>query len=417
MGKDKERKAKARADGEGSLFQRKDGAWIAQVAAQNPDGSRKIVQRVRQTQGDARRALTDLKSKQDSHRLVVTGKATVRDWLNTWLEEFIRPNRAPRTYTSYYNVLRLHLSDKIGKLPLAKLAAEDVQRQLNYVASTQEHGRTADLLRAVLRSAFNKAVKLRRMDMNPVLGTDPVNYTPQETATLSADEAIRFLEAAEHDRLGALFIIALSLGLRKGEAIGLKPEDVDLDRRMIYVRRSLQWVKLPDEKQGHWNERPPKRNSKRSLPMTESIYRAVVRHIARRLEDAAKVKAWKGCGYLFTSVTGAPLHERNVSEAFYALCGRAKVPAIRFHDTRHSCGTLLHVQGADPFIIQTVLGHSQLSTTRRYTHVPVEVTKAAVTGLESLFEVTRDKRKAEEEKKRAAAEQVPAERVPTQQVQ
>lgn len=227
---EKHKKPKARADGEGSLFQRKDGAWIAQVAVQNADGSRKIIQRVRQTQGDARRALTDLKSKQDSHRLVVTGKATVRDWLNTWLEEFIRPNRAPRTYSSYYNVLRLHLSDKIGKLPLARLAAEDVQRQLNYVATTQEHGRTADLLRAVLRSAFSKAVRLRRMDTNPVLGTDPVNYTPQETATLTADEAIRFLEAAENDRLGALFIIALSLGLRKGEAIALKPEDVHLGR-------------------------------------------------------------------------------------------------------------------------------------------------------------------------------------------
>jgi integrase len=315
---------------------------------------------------------------------------------------------------SYHSVLKL-LSDKIGKMPLARLAPEDVQRQLNYVASTEEHGRTADLLRAVLRSAFNNAVRLRRMDMNPVLGTDPVHYTPQDMATLTADEAIRFLEAAEHDRLGALFIIALSLGLRKGEAIGLKPEDVDLDGRMIHVRRSLQWVKLPNEKQGHWNERPPKRSSKR-LPMTESIYHAVVRHIARREQDATTVKAWKDSGYLFTSVTGAPLHERNVSEAFYALCDRAKVPAIRFHDTRHSCGTLLHVQGADPFIIQTVLGHSQLSTTHRYTHVPIEVTKAAVAGLESLFEVTREKRKAEEEK-RAAAEQVPTRQVPTQQVQ
>lgn len=79
-------------------------------------------------------------------------------------------------------------------------------------------------------------------------------------------------------------------------------------------------------------------------------------------------------------------------EAFHRVCDAAKVPRIRLHDTRHSCGTLLHVQGADPFIIQRVLGHSQLSTTRRYTHVPIEVTKKAVSGLESLFEEARKTR-------------------------
>jgi site-specific recombinase XerD len=88
---------------------------------------------------------------------------------------------------------------------------------------------------------------------------------------------------------------------------------------------------------------------------------------------------------VFVSVLGAPLHERNVSESFHLICDRAKVPRIRFHDARHSCGTLLHVQGADPFIIQKVLGHSQLSTTKRYTHVPIQVTKTALDGLESLF--------------------------------
>lgn len=116
------------------------------------------------------------------------------------------------------------------------------------------------------------------------------------------------------------------------------------------------------------------------------------------------MKNWKDSGYLFTSVLGAPLHERNVSVMFHALCDRAKVPSIRFHDTRHSCGTLLHAQHASPFIIQTVLGHSQLSTTRRYTHVDAEVAKAAITDLDSMFETTRDKRKAEEERQRAAAQ-------------
>ena len=94
-------------------------------------------------------------------------------------------------------------------------------------------------------------------------------------------------------------------------------------------------------------------------------------------------------------MTGAPLHERNASDAFYAVCDLAKVPRIRFHDTRHICGTLLHAQGATTFTIQTVLGHSQLSATKRYTHVPIEVTKTALDGMESLMEGTR--KKAEEQ--------------------
>ena len=378
--------AKRRGNQEGSIYQRKDGRWTAQVTFIGADGKRKVITRCFQNQTKARRELTKLKAKQDAHQLVITGRATVRSWLDVWLESFIKPNRAPRTYVSYHDLLEQHLPARLANQPLSKLAPEDLQRHFNLI-SGEGHPRTAELLRAVLRSALNKAVRLRRMETNPVLGTDPVKYTLQETATFTAEEGRRFLDAAEGDRLGALFMIALSLGLRKGEVIGLKPEDVDLEQRVLHVRRSLAWVKLPGAEQGEWIEREPKRGSFRDVPMTETIYRALVRHLARRQEDAMAVgEKWKDSGYLFVSVLGAPLHERNVSQAFNLVCDRAKVPRIRFHDTRHSCGTLLHVQGADPFIIQKVLGHSQLSTTRRYTHVPVAVTKTALDGLESLFQ-------------------------------
>jgi integrase len=375
-----------RGPNEGSVYQRADGRWCAQVSVWDKDGRRRLVGRYARTQGQARRLLTELKSKQDAHRLVVGGKtATVRAWLDIWLETFIKPNRAPRTYQSYYGLLKEHIPDRIGALPLTKLAPETLQQHFTAIAASGL-GRTGELLRAVLRSAFNKAVRLRRMESNPMLGTDPVKYLQQESRTFTAEEGRRFLDAAADARLGALFMIALSLGLRKGEAIGLKPEDIDLEHRIVHVRRSLAWVKLPGEERGRWIEREPKRGSVRDLPLTETLYRALVRHLARRQDEAfAAGERWNDSGYLFVSVTGAPLHERNVSEAFHLLCDRAKVPRIRFHDTRHSCGTLLHVQGADPFIIQKVLGHSQLSTTRRYTHVPIQVTKTALDGLESLF--------------------------------
>lgn len=91
------------------------------------------------------------------------------------------------------------------------------------------------------------------------------------------------------------------------------------------------------------------------------------------------------------SITGAPLHEKNVSNEFYALCDSVKLPRIRSHDCRHSCGTFLNAQGAAAFTIQKILGHSQLSTANRYTHIPLVVSKAALDGVDTLVEATRKK--------------------------
>jgi hypothetical protein len=111
----KEKKPKARADGEGSIFHRKqDGRWVAQVTFIGADGTRKTKTKVTSTQEGARRKLTEMKGDQDAHRLVVSGRATVREWLDVWLEEFVKPNRAPRTFRSYYEVLDGHLPWRVA---------------------------------------------------------------------------------------------------------------------------------------------------------------------------------------------------------------------------------------------------------------------------------------------------------------
>jgi integrase len=383
------RKEKKRGDGEGSVFQRGNG-WVAQVTIRDRDGRRHRITRSATSQNEARKLLTKLKGKQDAHTLVIGGRAVLRNWLDEWLEVFIKPNRAPKTYASYHDLLAQYVPENIDSIPLSRVAQQPETFQNLFVSIAQRGlGRTSQLLRAVLRSSLNRAVKLKRIESNPILGTDAVFYSPTETGVFNGEQGKRFLAAAENERLGALFVIALSLGLRKGEVTGLREQDIDLVGRTLGVRRQLQWIKLPGEAKGQWVERPPKKGSQRTLPITETIYRFVVRHITqRRAETFAAGDAWKDSGYLFVSTTGAPLHERNITQAFHLTCDRANVPRIRFHDTRHSCGTLLHVQGADPFIIQKVLGHSQLSTTRRYTHTPVEVTKPALTRLESLFDST-----------------------------
>jgi site-specific recombinase XerD len=102
-------------------------------------------------------------------------------------------------------------------------------------------------------------------------------------------------------------------------------------------------------------------------------------------------------------LTGAPLHERNLSEAFHKLCDDAKVPKIRFHDVRHTAGTPLHVQGADALVIKEVLGHTQLRTTDRYTHILISVTKQTLNRLDALYTAAPNKAEAEAEKPAAQA--------------
>ena len=212
-------KIKRRADEEGRSFQRKDGRWVAQVSVADIFGGRRLVQRYAKTQAAARRNLTGLKSRQDATSPLLEGKGSVRDWLDL-ADTFIKSNRAARTYVSYHGILKDHVPDTVGKLPLMKLSSETLQVIFNKIANEKGHGRTANLLRSVLRSAFNRAVKLGRMEANPVLGTDPVDYVERSSGTFTPEQGKRFLEVAADDRLGALFMIALSLGLRKGEVCG-----------------------------------------------------------------------------------------------------------------------------------------------------------------------------------------------------
>ena len=135
-----------------------------------------------------------------------------------WLETFIRPQRKPRTWPG--QTIHKYVLPAIGKEPLADLAPELIQEVINY---HHERGcqRTAALIRTILRAAFKRAVKLKRMAWNPVDSLDTVNVSAKEAGVFSAEQAEKFLKAAENHRLEALFWVAIGMGLRKGELNGL----------------------------------------------------------------------------------------------------------------------------------------------------------------------------------------------------
>jgi integrase len=186
-----------------------------------------------------------------------------------------------------------------------------------------------------------------------VLLTDAPKVRRPEVKPLTPEQARTFLDAAQEDRLEALYRVALALGLRLGEALGLGWEDVDFDSGTLRVRRSLQRV------EGKLTLKEPKtEKSRRALTMPRTLVAALLAHRDRQAyERAGAGEAWQESGLVFANTVGGPLEPSNVLKRYKAL------PAQRFHDLRHCATSPLIVQGVPIKVVADILGHTQLATT------------------------------------------------------
>jgi integrase len=199
---------------------------------------------------------------------------------------------------------------------------------------------------------------------------------------MTAEETKAFLIACKGDRLEALFTVALAIGLRQGEALGLRWEDVDWESGVLHVRRSLQRVNrklVLDELKT--------KNSRRDLPLIDRLAISLRAHRSRQLEEKlAAGKDWQENGLVFTTTIGTPLDARNVVRKYHDTLTRGGIPLRRFHDLRHGCATLLLAQGVPLKTVSDILGHSQISITADiYAHVIPEMRREALGVMDSIL--------------------------------
>lgn len=333
-----------RGDNEGSVFQRKSsGKWVAQVfIGYRPDGKRDYKTYTCATQREALGRLKAAHATLERTGTLVTKRQTVRQFLERWLEDVIKPRRAPRTYESYASEVRRNIGPALGHLQLDKLAPQDVQRFLNHLG--KEGGakgqglspRTVAYNRAILRKALNQALKWGEVARNAATLVDPPTVRRHEIRPLDADGAHRFLDAARGDRLESLYTVAVSIGLREGEILGLRWEDIDLDRGMVRVRKQFQRIdgkpRLCDLKT---------ESSRRDINLPPMLVAQLRAHRARQAEERLACPRWQDWTLIFPSTVGTPLDPQNLMKRFKALLAKADLPDMRFHDLRHSCATLL----------------------------------------------------------------------------
>ena len=385
--------SKRRGKGEGGIYQREsDGRWCANIDLGFVGGKRRRKVIYGETRKDVADKLKALHSEQAAGKTIVTERQTVGQYLDRWLETSIQPHRRPKTAASYEQIVRLYLKPHLGRIQLAKLTPDQVQTMLNTLLvsgaedSTPLSARTVQYVRAVLRQALNQAQRWGLVMRNVAMLVEVPRVEKHAATVLSPEEGQRLFVTVAGHRLEALYQVALLLGLREGEVLGLRWIDVDFTAHTLRVEQTVQRVS------GQIVLAQPKTSSsKRTLPLPNKVERALARHAERQAEERMR-DDWEDYGLVFPSERGTPMEPRNLVRHFKSLLERADLPDIRFHDLRHSCATMLIAQGTHPRTVMEILGHSQISVTMNtYGHVMPETQRAAAEALERLFPTEADR--------------------------
>ncbi|MEK6322195.1 MAG: tyrosine-type recombinase/integrase [Acidobacteriota bacterium] len=376
--------AKRRGHNEGSIFQRKDGRWASDIALGYENGKRKRQTLYGSTRKEVHEKLTECLHKKQQGEVIPTGKQTVGEFLGEWLADCVKPSLRPRSYGSYEEMVRLHIKPALGEVRLTKLTGQRVQSFLNQLANKDSatvkgqklSPRTVAYCRTILRMALNVAVEWRLIAHNPAaIRLRLASVEPRKVEPLTAEQRQALMKAIEDDRLSALFLTMLLVGLRRGEALGLHWRDVDLDARKLRVNTTLQRI----NKELVLGS-PKTEKSQRDLTIEERAVAALREHRKRQLEERmAAGPVWHDTGLVFTTVVGSPIDPRNVKRVLDRLLKKAKLPHSRLHDLRHEFASNMLACGIDLKVVSDCLGHSKLAITAdTYAHVSQDLIREAM---------------------------------------
>ena len=363
-----------RGNNEGSIYRRKDGRWASTINLGWQDGKLRRKTFYGRTRQEVQGKLTDALHTLHQGWPIITERQTVGNFIERWLEDSVKPSVRPKTYVSYSQIARLYLLPYLGRISLEKLTPQQLQSFLNKRVADGLSPRTVQYTHAVLRRALGQAMKWGLISRNVALLVDLPKMSNHEVEPLTLEQVKVFLKEISSDRLEALYLVATGVGLRKGELLGLRWEDVDLNAGRLRVRVALQRIEgtlqLVELKT---------RRSRRSVALPQLAVRSLRFHQVHQMEErVAAGDIWQESGLVFTTAIGTPLEPRNVTRHFHNALEKAGLPRQRFYDLRHTCASLLLAQGIQPRVLMEILGHSQISLTMNtYAHVMPQLERDA----------------------------------------
>lgn len=376
-----------RSNGEGSIWKRADGRWCGAYFVPKPGGTGRVRKYV---YGGSRREvydkLTAISRNVRDGVPVPVGSQTVEAYLAEWLVQVAAVRVRPSTLRSYDMNVRLHIAPRIGRKPLGRLSARDVRQMLDDMRGAGAGPRVIQHVHATLRVALEHAVREELLPRNVAKLVQVAPPPREEREPLTVEEAQVLLKASRDDRLHALYVATLLLGMRRSEALALRWSDVDLDEGVLAIRRTVHRV----AGEGLVHLPTKTRKSTRTVPLPPAVAWALKQH---RKWHAAEADAggWLDRGLVFTTPRGTAIDPRNFTRMFGELCDRAGVRRVRLHDLRHTCVTLLLQLGVPPRVVMEIVGHSTLEMTMRvYGHVSLDAQRTALGQLGTLLDGNED---------------------------
>lgn len=377
-----------RANGEGTIYKRVDGRYEGAAVVPVVDDGRRRVRVYGKSRKEARKRLD--KMVDDARAGIPRPRVRQRlgDYLDYWLEHVVKPETRGSTYAGYETMVRQHIKPALGRKYLDALGPTDVRRFVGDLRKKRTTGRgggprllsprMVQFAHAVLRNALSNAVREELVSRN-VAKLVPVSTPDYDVGNgLDPVTAKQLLDTIREERLFALYLCAIVLGMRRGELLGLAWSAVDLDSARLTVRQTLTVV---NGKQSF--QQPKTRTSRRVVPLPGIVVEALRAHRERQEKESADTgQGWTDSGLVFTTPDGRPISPATLGKQWRDLRDRVGLPGLRFHDLRHTCVSLLLALGVPPHIVREIAGHSDVKVTMTvYAHGNLDEHTAALSQL------------------------------------
>lgn len=362
---------------ESSIHQDSSGRWHGYVSMGLREGGRRDRRHV---SGLSRREVVTkvraLEARRDAGTALGAGAPpTVAVWLAEYLDTVAARRVRPATLDRYRSLARVHIVPRVGHHRLDRLQPEHVERMYTAMADTGLSSATVLQAHRLLSRSLKIAMQRGRVGRNVCSLVDAPSLSHHEIEPLTVAEARKILTTADTRRNGARWAVALALGLRQGEALGLQWSDIDLDAPTLTVRRALQ----RQRGKGLVLVEPKSRAGRRTIALPEPVVELLRAHrVAQNAERLHAGSEWRALDFVFAQRTGLPIDSRADRRDWDQLLKDSGVRPARLHDARHTAATTLLIMGVPARVVMQILGHSRVGLTLgTYSHVVPELATAA----------------------------------------